>query len=99
MRLESTVVVGELEGQGWDICLKDGGMELRGREGDVFAIVKKVNNVYPIELKVMTPRLAAWMDNSGCTDPTHQELVECLEVVVMPATAKGGKGTEAVLMI
>ena len=23
----------DLEGQGWDICLKDGGMNLRGREG------------------------------------------------------------------
>jgi len=51
--------LGKLEGQGWDICLKDGGMELRGRERDMFAIVRKANNVHPIELKVTTPRLVA----------------------------------------
>jgi hypothetical protein len=44
----------KLEGQGWDICLKDGRMELRDREGDVFAVVSRVNNVYPMELKVKT---------------------------------------------
>ena len=50
------------------------------------------------ELKVKTPGLAAWMDISSGADPTHQELVERLEKVVMTATAKGGKGTEATLM-
>lgn len=25
--------LGKLEGQGWEICLKDGGMELRDRDG------------------------------------------------------------------
>ena len=46
------------------MCLKDGGMELRVREGDLFAIVSKVNNVYPVELKVIAPsaKMAAWMD-------------------------------------
>ena len=44
----------DLEGQGSDMSQKDGGMELRGRERDEFAIVSKVNNVYPIGLKVMT---------------------------------------------
>ena len=90
--------LGKLEGQGWDIRLRDGGMELRDREGDVFTIVSRVNNVYPMKLKVKTPGLAAWMDTSEGADPTHQELVERLEKVVMIATAKGGKGTEATLM-
>ncbi len=70
-------------------------MELRGQEGDVFAIDRKLNNVYSIELKVMTPRLA---DNSGRTEPTHQELMERLEVIIMTAAAKGGTGTKAALM-
>jgi hypothetical protein len=34
----------------------------------------------------------------GCANLTHQELVEHLEKVVMTATAKGGKGTEATLI-
>ena len=73
-------------------------MKLRGQEWDVFAIVRRVNNVYPMEFKVMTPRLAAWMDNGRRTEPTQQELVERLEGVDMTATAEGGKGTEAVLI-
>ena len=38
------------------------------------------------------------MDNGRRTEPTHQELVEHLEGVVMTATAKGGNGTEAALV-
>jgi len=33
----------DLEGQGWDICLEDGGMKLRGREGGEFAIIRKTS--------------------------------------------------------
>ena len=40
-------------------------MELRGREMGEFAIVRKGNHIHPIELKVMTPRSGAWMDNVG----------------------------------
>ena len=54
-------------------------MELRGREGDVFAIVRRVNNVYPMEFKVITPRLAAWMESGRRAELTRQELVERLE--------------------
>ena len=72
-------------------------MELRGREGDVFAIVRRVNNIYPREFKVMNPRLAAWMDN-GRHGTTHQEVVERLEGVDTTATAERGTGTEAALM-
>ena len=72
-------------------------MELRGREGDVFAIVRRVNNIYPREFKVMNPRLAAWIDN-GRHGTTHQEVVERLEGVDTTATAEGGTGTEAALM-
>ena len=54
-------------------------MELRGREGDVFAIVRRVNNVYSMEFKVITPRLAAWMESGRRAELTRQELVERLE--------------------
>ena len=73
-------------------------MELRGQEGDVFATVRRVNNIYPMEFKVMTLRLAAWIHKRHVHRTTHQELIECLEGVDMTATAEGGKGTEAVLM-
>jgi hypothetical protein len=56
------VSLGKLDGQGWDVRLRDGGVELRDRDGDLFANVAKVNNVYPMGLKVTLPmaRLAAW---------------------------------------
>jgi hypothetical protein len=31
-------------------------MELRNRDGDMFANIERVNNVYPMELKVVPPR-------------------------------------------
>ena len=55
---------------------------------DELAIVKEVNNFYPIVLKVMTLRLLVWMDNGVHTKLTHQELVERLK-----------KGIKAALMI
>ena len=84
--------LGKLEGQGWDSCLKDG--------GDLFAIVSKVKNVYPVELKVIAPsaKMAAWMDDMRRMEPTCQDIVECLDVIVMAATVKGGEGSEATLM-
>ena len=77
---------------------KDGGMEPRGREEEEFAIVRKVNNVYPTELKAMTPRLAVWIDNGRSTEPTHQRSWNVSKGVIMTTTAKEGKGTEAALM-
>ena len=88
--------MGKLEGQGWGTHLKDGGMELRGWKGRS-PIVREAKHIYPIELKVMTLGLPAWMDNGGCTELTHQELV-CM-------TSQHGRydcydeGTKAVLMI
>ena len=49
--------LGELVGEGRDIRLNDSGTELRGREGDVFAIVNLM------EFKVMTLKFVAWIDN------------------------------------
>src|SRR5258706_7622333 len=40
------LLLGKLEGQAWDIHLKDGGMELKVRDGDLFTITSKVNNIY-----------------------------------------------------
>ena len=46
-----------------------------------------------ILLKVMTPRLAAWMDHGKCTGPTHQELMECLDGrLQLPQGRKGNQG-------
>jgi transposase InsO family protein len=92
------VSLGKLEGQGWDIRLREGGMELRNRDGDMFANIERVNNVYPMVLKVVPPKamLAAWTDEGA--DPTYEELEQRLDRVALVATAKGGNGTEASLM-
>jgi len=39
------VSLGKLDGQGWGVCLCDGMMELRDRDGDLFANIAKANNV------------------------------------------------------
>jgi hypothetical protein len=92
--------LGKLEGQGWDICLKDGGMKLCDQDGDVFAVVSKINNVKLMELSVMTlsARIVAWIDNGVQGEPTHQDIIGCLNSFVMAATARGGKGSVATLM-
>ena len=50
--------LGKIEVQGWDVRLCDGGMELRIWDGDLFAKVAKVNNVYPVGLNVIPLRTA-----------------------------------------
>jgi hypothetical protein len=91
------VSLGKLESQGWDIRLRDGGMELQNRDGDLFANIERVNNVYPMALRVVPPKagLAAWTRGCGGADPTHEELVDRLQKVALAATAKGGDGMEA----
>ena len=81
------VSLGKIEGQGWDDRLCDGGMELRNRDGDLFANVAKVNNVYPVGLNVIPLRtaLAACMTDGDDAEPTHDELVD---KVAMVATAR-----------
>jgi len=92
------VLLGKLEGQGWDVRLRNGEMELRNRDGDLFANVEKVNNVYPMGLTVIPPRarMAAW--TTGEREPTHEELAERLEKVATVATARGAEGTKATLL-
>ena len=94
------VSLGKLESQGWGICLQNGGMELKNRDGDVFTNVKKVNNVYPMELNVITPNtgLAAWTDMGNHAELTQEELIRRLEGVAMTATAKGADGLQATLL-
>ena len=78
-------------------------MELRNRDGDLFANVAKVN-VYPVGLNVIPPRtaLAACTTDGDDTEPTHDELVEPLDKVAMVAamvtTAKGADGIRATLL-
>jgi hypothetical protein len=53
------VSLGKPEGQGWDPPTR---WRVRDRDGDLFANVAKVNNVYPMGLKVILPMagFAAW---------------------------------------
>ena len=92
--------LGELEGEGWDIHLKNGGMELWDWYGDLFAVVSNVSNVYPMELRVVAlgAEIAAWTRNGMCMEPTHQEIVERLDAIAMAATARGGMGSEVPLI-
>ena len=77
------VSLGKLEGQGWDVRLRDGGMELRDRDGDLFADVEKVNNVYPVRLTVIPSRagMAAWTTEGEEDEATHEELARRLETL------------------
>ena len=94
------VSLGKLEGQGWGVSLREGRMELRGQEGDMFASVEKVNNVYLMEASVIPPRsmLAAWTDEDKQVEMTHNELIQHLETVVLAAMSRGGNGMAASLM-
>jgi hypothetical protein len=94
------VSLGKLESQGWDIRLRDGGMELQNRDRDSFATIDRVNDVYPMALRVVPPKaeLAAWINIGEGADPTQEGLVDRLQKVVLAATAKGGYRMEASLM-
>jgi hypothetical protein len=94
------VSLGKLESQGWGICLHNGGMELQNRDGDLFANINRVNNVYPMALKVVPPKagLAVQTNIGEGADLTHKELVDCLQKVVLAATVKGGDRMEATLV-
>ena len=84
------VSLGKLEGQRWDVRLCDGGMELRNRDGDLFADAEKVSNVYLVGLNVISPRtaLATCTMDGDDAGPTHDELVERPDKVALVATAK-----------
>ena len=84
------VSLGKLEGQGWDVHLKNGGMEVWDQDGDLFANISKVNNVNPAKFDVIPPRaaLAAWMMEGGEVETTHNEFNGHLAKVAMVATAK-----------
>ena len=73
-------------------------MVLRNPAGDVFADIKKVHNVYLVELRVIPQRtaLVAWTDNHR--ELTYPEVVERLLKVAMTAMARGGNRMEATLM-
>ena len=92
------VSLGKLEGQGWDIHLQDSRMVLRNPAGDIFADIKKVHNIYLVELRVIPQRttLVAWMDDHR--ELTYLELVEHLLKVTMTVMARGGNGMEVTLM-
>ena len=47
------VSLGKLEAQEWEVCIRDGRMEICDQDGDLFANVEKVNNVYPVWLTVV----------------------------------------------
>jgi hypothetical protein len=71
-------------------------MELRNRDGDMFANVVKVNNIYPMGLNVSLQG-PGWLH--GQQEGAHsRELAERLETVAMVATATGAEGTKATLL-
>jgi hypothetical protein len=92
--------LGKLVGQGWEVRITDGGMELKDRSGELFAVMKKTNNVYPVKLMVLMPShgLAAWMGEEACMEPTYQDIIQRLDGVSMLMTAKGGKGSDTSLL-
>ena len=94
------VSLGKLQRQGWAIRLLDGGMELTDRDGELFATIEMVNNVFPIKFNIIRPRpvLAAWTMAVNGTGPTHDELVERLGNVAMIASARGAEGEKASLL-
>ena len=96
--LEAHARLVSLEGQEWDVRLCDDTMELRDRDGDLFAKIAKANNVYPVRFNVIPPtaRFAAWTTEGE--GPTHEELVERLGKIATVARAKGGDGMRATLM-
>jgi len=53
-------------------------MELQDWDGDLFANIAKVNNVYPVKRNVIPPKagFATWTTEGE--DPSHEELVERL---------------------
>ena len=91
--------LGKPGGQGWDVSLKNGEMELRNLDGDLFAEIGKVNNMYPVKFNVIPPRaaLAAWTMEGGEEETTH-ELVGRLGKVTMVAMVKGADGKKATLI-
>jgi hypothetical protein len=54
-------------------------MELWNQDGDMFANIERVNNIYLMVLKVIPPKamLAAWTDEGA--DLTYEELEQCLD--------------------
>ena len=71
-------------------------MELRNRDGNLFANVEKVNNVYLVGLNVISPRtaLAACKMVGDDAGPTRDELVERPD----KATTKRADGIRATLL-
>jgi len=63
-------------------------MELWDQRGDLFTIIRQVNNIYLMELKViaLSAGVAAWMDGGRHKELTHQELVGHLEMVTIAAS-------------
>jgi hypothetical protein len=89
--------LGKLVGQGWDVHLEDGGMELRDWCGDLFAVISKFKNTYLMELTIIAAGsgLAVCMDDRRQRESTHQEIVDHLDGFETVITARGGKGSEA----
>ena len=75
-------------------------MELRNQDGNLFANVEKVDNVYLVGLNVISPRtaLAACKMVGDDAEPTQDELVERLDKVAMVATTKRADGIRATLL-
>ena len=92
--------LGKLESQGWSVRLANGSMELWDKCGKLFAVVNRVNNVFPSRLTIVAPdtEFAAWMSDGPSEDQVHRDTVKRLDDYALVATAKGGHGEDASLM-
>ena len=76
-------------------------MELCNKCGDLFTIVSKPNNVYPVKLTVITlgSGFTVWMSEGDSKEQTHQEVVKHLDNFLLVAMARGGQGSDASLLM
>ena len=74
---------------------ENGEMELPNWDGDLFAKIGRVDNMYPVKFNVIPPRaaLAAWTMEGGEEETTH-ELVGRLGKVAMVAMVAMVKGAD-----
>jgi len=92
------VSLGKLEGQGWDVRLRDGTIELRDRDWEHVCRYCEGEQCLSGEAQCDSPKagFAAWTTEGE--DPTHEELLERLGKVAVVVTAKGADGMRATLM-
>ena len=75
-------------------------MELWDRLGDLFAVISKSNNIYPVKLTIITPDsgFTAWLGKEVGMDQSPEDVVKRIDDYALLATAKGGHGSDTSLL-